>query len=221
MKISDNPFKSQDFGLPDNAFVYCCFNEPIKIDPLIFETWMKILHKTPDSVLWLSKGQEPAVKNLRQAAIDHGINSERLIFAERLPHSQFLKRNQLADLFLDTYYYNAGATAVAAASSGIPILTCPHDSFTSRMGASICAALELKQMICKDLEEYENKAVDFYYNPDKLKVIKETLINNHDSLPLFNTKQFIKNLENLLIQMYSIYNDGQKPRSIKIDEIKF
>src|SRR5262249_20066069 len=103
------PTRSEN-SLPEDAFVYCCFNNAYKLTPDIFSCWMRILQATPQSVLWLLKSSDEMTANLQREAETRGVTPERLIFAERATPSQHLARHRLADLFLDTRPYNAHTT---------------------------------------------------------------------------------------------------------------
>ena len=142
MDIADTALTRADFGLPEHAFVFCCFNSTYKIDPSVFKVWMQILLHVPNSVLWLGNaGRVVIAERLRHAASDLGVEPSRLVFADNIPHAEYLARFKLADLFLDTFIYNAGATAVGAFWAGLPVLTCPGETYVARMGASLCNVL--------------------------------------------------------------------------------
>ncbi|MEH2123759.1 O-linked N-acetylglucosamine transferase family protein [Nostoc sp.] len=136
------------YGLPESGFVFCCFNNNYKIEPQIFDVWMRILTAVPGSVLWLTVKFSNAEDNFRREAQARGINSDRLIFAQ-YSHikAEHLARHQLADLFLDTLYYNAHTTANDALWAGLPVLNCIGKTFASRVGASLLKAVGLPDLI--------------------------------------------------------------------------
>ncbi len=193
------------FGLPDEGTVFACFNAHYKIEPNLFDIWMRILKQTPGSVLWLSKGRPAAMRNLHREAEQRGIAPERVIFAERVPEEDYIARYQLVDLFLDTYFYSAGSTAVAALQGGTPMLTCLGQTNSSRMGASIVAAAGLEMMICDTLENYEQRAVHLATHPQELAEIRRQLIENHATAPLFDPAQFTRYLEQACRTMWEGY----------------
>ncbi len=204
VEISEKPVSRQEFGLPAEGIVFCCFNYPRKIDPNVFEVWMRILQQVPESVLWLYDGKSSfVVENLRRQATACGIAPERLVFASNLPLSEYLARYQLADLFLDTFIYNGGATAIGALQAGVPLLSLPGDTFAARMGASICAAAGLEEMICHSREEYEQRAVYLATHAEELAAIRRKLQENRHSAPLFDMPQFARNLEAAFRQMWA------------------
>lgn len=147
-------------GLPEGAFVYGCFNNPAKITPETFATWMKVLKAAPDSVLWLYAGAPGAAENLRAHAAATGITSERLAFAQPASHDQHLARHALVDLMLDTWPYGAHTTASDALRMGVPLLSFPGKSFASRVGASLLTALGLTELIASSETDYVAKAAD-------------------------------------------------------------
>ncbi|WPL19537.1 lipoprotein NlpI [Thiorhodovibrio winogradskyi] len=183
-------------GLPESGMVYCCFNGVHKIDPEVFALWMRILAHVPDSVLWLlDGGAGGSSARLRQAAAAAGIAPERLIFADKRPHAEYLARYRLADLFLDTLAYNAGATAVGALAMGLPLLTCPGAHYATRMGASLCHAVGLPELICATPEAYVEQAVALGRDPERLAALKARLQDHLASAPLFQPQVFVASLE--------------------------
>jgi uncharacterized protein (TIGR03032 family) len=203
LPIRSAPFTRAELGLPEKGFIYCCFNSHYKINPPVFDVWMRILQQVPKSVLWLTDGDQRAKQNLRQAALDRGIDPNRLIFATKKSHADYLAQFQLANLFLDTFTYNAGSTAAAAIGAGLPLLTKPGDAYAARMGASICASSGLESLICQSVEEYEQRAIAFGNKPSLLKPIRSKLQKDKESLPLFNLSQFVQNLESVYTRLWN------------------
>jgi uncharacterized protein (TIGR03032 family) len=205
-------------GLPEDTFVYCCFNKVSKIEPTIFAAWMRILRQVHNSVLWLLEASSEAQKHLTAAAKSVGIAPERLIFASRLPNAQHLKRLQAADLFLDTLYYNAHVTASDALWVGVPLLALPGETFASRVTASLLNAVGLPELITSNLEEYEYMAVHLANHPDELEYLKDKLVKNRLHTPLFDTPRTVRQLEETYRRIWQIYHhstplpQGQRTR---------
>ncbi|WP_083862885.1 TIGR03032 family protein [Calothrix sp. PCC 7507] len=200
--ITDQPLTRADFGLPTDAFVFCCFNRSDKFDPEVFASWMRILQQVPNSVLWLIETTPDVSYTLRDMAQQQGIAPTRLVFTPRLPLAEYLAAYRLADLFLDTFVYNAGATGIHALFAGLPLITRPGKAFVARMGASICAAAGLDLLICDSSAAYEQKAVHLATHPDELAKIRLILRLHHDDLPLFQPQQWITHLETALWQIW-------------------
>ena len=194
-KISKKKFTKKQEGLPENGFVFCCFNNNYKISPDEFDIWCRILTKVPDSVLWLFESNEIASSNLKKEAEKRGVKSDRIIFAERRPIAEHLARHKLADLFLDTFFYNAHTTCSDALWSGVPVITKMGTSFPARVGASLLSAAGLGELVTKTNEEYENLALELALNPKKLAKIKSQLTKNKAKKPLFDTEKFVRDLE--------------------------
>lgn len=192
------PRLSQD--LPETSFVFACFNNSYKISPEIFDVWMNLLKEIPDSVLWLSKPSATAIQNLQSEAKSRGVDSSRLIFASRTPsRKEHLSRLRLADLFLDTPNYNAHATAADALWAGLPLLTLIGETFAGRVAASQLSALGLNELIVDSKQKYFEKAVELASHPELLRNIRTQLETNRSSFPLFNTKQYVKDLESIYL----------------------
>jgi predicted O-linked N-acetylglucosamine transferase (SPINDLY family) len=199
--ISEKQFTRAELGLPENSFVYCCFNNNYKITPKTFNSWMRILKAVEGSVLWLIQDNVPAEKNLKAEAVKCGISSERIIFAKRLPLPEHLARHKMADLFLDTLPYNAHTTASDALWAGIPVLTLLGNTFPGRVAASLLSAVGLPELITHTSQEYEERAIELAHDPLALKHLKDRLVENRLTKPLFDTPLFTKNLEALYTKM--------------------
>ena len=214
--IAARQFTRQDLGLPENGFVFCCFNNNYKIMPTTFDGWMRILKAVEGSILWLFQDNPWVVENLKKEVDKRGINVERLVFAEQMPLSEHLARHRQADLFLDTLPCNAHTTASDALWAGVPVLTLMGQSFASRVAASLLNAINLPELITGTQEEYETLAIELAKNPQKLAAIKQKLSNSRLNAPLFDTPHFTKNLEAAYIKMYEKYKADLPPDHIYI-----
>ncbi len=192
-------------GLPESGFVFACFNNSYKITPEIFDVWMNLLKVIPNSVLWLSKPSATAIENLQSEAKIRGVDSSRLIFASRVPgRKEHLSRLRLANLFLDTPNYNAHATAADALWAGLPLLTMIGETFAGRVAASQLNALGLHQLIVDSLQKYFDKALELASQPELLKNIRVELESKRSISPLFDTKQYVKDLESIYLDLAKI-----------------
>jgi len=214
--ISEKHFERVEFGLPENAFVFCCFNNNYKILPETFDSWMRILNAVAGSVLWLYVEQATAIENLRHQAQHRGVNPDRLIFARKMNPDEHLARHQLADLFLDTQPFNAGATASTALWAGLPILTLMGNSFTSRYAASLLNAMDLPELITVTQQDYESSAMELATHPLKLAQIKEKLLRNRRESPLFNGALFARHMGAAYLEMHKRHVSGEAPTHIFI-----
>ncbi len=182
-------------GLPGRKFVFCSFNNNHKYTLEVFTTWMNILRRVPNSVLWLLADNPWAEANLRKHSETRGIDPVRLIFAERAVPADYLARYRVVDLFLDTFPFNAGTTANDALWMGAPVLTLCGRSFASRMAGALLTAAGLPELITDDLDTYENKAVELAQDTRLRKTLRQKLADARENSPLFNTTQFARNLE--------------------------
>lgn len=190
-------------GLPEGAFVFCCFNQSFKITPAIFTVWMHILKAQTDSVLWLLECNVWAKQNLNAEAAKHGIQPHRIIFAPRVSIADHLARHIHADLFLDTLPYNAHTTCSDALWMGVPVLTCTGTTFASRVAGSLLNACNLPELITDNLSAYEEKALELAQNKETLSHLKQKLFANKATAALFDTTLFARNLENSYISMHN------------------
>ena len=206
-----------DFRLPDKAFVFCCFNNNYKISPREFDIWMRILSQKAGSVLWLLKSNKWAEGNLCKEAQVRGIDPDRLVFAERLPHAEHLARHKHANLFIDTFNYNAHTTASDALWAGLPVITKQGNQFAARVAASLLNAVGLPELIATTEADYEALIMEFANNPGKLTAIKDKLAVNRLTQPLFDTKRYTRNFESGLQKVYNLYFEGEAPQDIWVD----
>ena len=219
-RISSKKFSRADASLPQNGFVFCCFNTNYKITPDVFDIWMRILKQVEGSVLWLFAVNPTAERNLRTEAAARGVNAERLIFALQMSLSEHQARLCLADLFLDTFPYNAGATASDMLWAGLPVLTRIGDTFVGRMAASVLNAIGLPELITTTPEGYKQMAIDLATHPEKLAIIKRKLAENRLTAPLFDSRRFTKHIEAAYTIMYERYQQGEPPESFSVDPLE-
>lgn len=211
-------FNRQYFNLPDSSFIFCCVNNNYKFNPIIFNSWMKILNNVDDSVLFLRADNELARDNIRNEAIARNIDPNRLIFSEKfhqkLNYSEYLERLNLMNLFLDTYPFNGHSTSCDALWAGLPILTLIGKTYGSRVSASLLSSVKLDSLVTHSIDDYENLAIELGNNPHKLLDIRKKIIKK-TSLDLFNTDKFTKNLENGYQKIYDRHYKDLLPDHIR------
>ena len=215
--ISNKVFTRQNAGLPDHAFVLCCFNRNYKISIREFDVWMRILGKVPDSVLWLIASNKVSKQNLIKETQIRGIDPDRLVFADKLPQAEHLARQKLADLFIDTFNINAHTTASDALWVGLPLVTKLGKGFASRVAASLLNAVGLPELIAETEQEYESLILELSTNPGKLAKLKDKLEHALLTQPLFNTELYTKHLESGYQKAYQNYLDGNTPRTFSVE----
>jgi len=204
---SSRIFTRDECGLPENAFIFCCFNSEFKFNPQLLDSWARILLEVDKSVLWISENNKYFRVNITSEFEVRGIDPSRIIFAKRVElMADHLARYALADLFLDTYPYNAHTTAVDSLKAGVPILTLIGESFASRVATSLLRSIGLPELVTTTWAEYEALAIELATHPEGLGVIRERLVKNRLTTALFNTSLFAKNLESAYIKMYERYD---------------
>jgi protein O-GlcNAc transferase len=207
----------RELGLPDEAFVFCCFNQPFKIGPAIFDVWMRLLRHVESSVLWLKDYGSAVTHNLRREAERRGVGPDRLIFASSVRgQPEHLARHRQADLFLDTLYYNAHTTASDALWAALPVVTCLGSTFAGRVGASLLHAVGLSELVTSSLEDYEILALRLARDPHLLASIKARLEHNRDKCPLFSSGLSAKYIEAAYTKMYQNHLSGHSPENFAI-----
>lgn len=215
-KISTKNFKRKNFGLPDDSFVFCSFNQIYKILPEMLKIWAHILNEVKNSVLWLLADNDKAKENILSEFLKVGIDSSRIIFTQRLSLDEHFERQKLADLFLDTYPCNAHTTASDALRVGLPILTLKGQSFASRVSASLLNELEMDELITTKFEEYTIRAIELAKDKELINKIKIKLNKNIKTKTLFKAKTFTKSLEVSYQKVYELYVRDMKPEHIEL-----
>ena len=213
-EISTRPMTRQEMGLPEDRFVFCCFNNNNKISPREFDIWMRLLHKIEGSVLWLKKPNQWAKSNLQKEAKQRGIDPSRLVFADKVTKEDHLARHKLADLFLDTFNFNAHSTACDALWAGLPLITKKGEQFVARCAASMLNAIGLPELIVKTEDDYEALALELATNRPLLISITEKLAKNKMTTPLFDTETYTQHLEKAFEQAYTHYYNDMSPEDI-------
>ena len=215
-RIAERTPSRADLGLPDDAFVFCCFNNNYKITPDVFDVWMRLLRGVAGSVLWLFEDNMAAVRNLRREAERRGIAAERLVFAPRVGLEDHLARHRRADLFLDTLPYNAHTTASDALWAGLPVLTRIGEAFAGRVAASLLNAVGLPELVAATMDDYETLALTLATDPFLLADIRARLARNRLAHPLFDTARFSRHIEAAYRTMWERAQRGEVPASFSV-----
>jgi predicted O-linked N-acetylglucosamine transferase (SPINDLY family) len=209
-EVGPTPTRAQ-CGLPEDAFVYCAFNNNFKFTEDVFRAWMRVLHAVPGSVLWLLADNPWAQENMCRAAEAAGVARERLIFAPRVAPPDYLARLQVADLFLDTFPYNGGTTASDVLWMGLPLLTLSGRSYISRMAGSLLTHVGLPDLITTSLAEYERMAVHLGRTPARVASYRRYLVEQGRQSVLFDTPRFVRALEREFERLALAHRAAPKP----------
>jgi predicted O-linked N-acetylglucosamine transferase (SPINDLY family) len=215
-KFSKTTMNRGSLGLPDDAFIICCFNNNYKIMSSEFDIWMRVLNKVENSILWLRGSNYWSEENIKKEAEKRKIDPERIVFADRVPMDEHLTRQRFADLFVDTFNFNAHTTATEALWAGLPVITKPGQGFAARVAGSLLKAVGMSELITPSEKEYEALILDLATKKGKLSNIKKKLATNRLSMPLFDTEKYTRNLEDGYQQAYKRYFDGKHPETIRV-----
>jgi predicted O-linked N-acetylglucosamine transferase (SPINDLY family) len=210
----------EEVGLPAEGFVFCCFNNSYKINPRMFDVWMRLLAGVPGSVLWLFEDIASVGSNLRKEARARGVDPDRLVFAPRLPAAEYRARCRLADLCLDTLPYNGHGTTGDMLWCGVPVLTCAGTTFPGRVAGGLLRAVGLPELIVRDLAEYEETALRFASDRTLLAELRGRLARNRSSAALFDTDRFRRHIESAYTTMWEIAQHGEDPRSFAVEPVQ-
>ena len=215
-RMGEQPRTRTDAGLPEEGLVFCAFSNSYKITPAMFDVWMRLLRRVDGSILWLLGGSTAVEANLRREAAGRGIAPDRLIFATRLGYADYLRRYQLADLFLDTSPFNAGATASDALWAGLPLITCAGEAFAGRMAGSLLHAIDLPQLVTASLEDYERMALELAQDRAAIEALKVKLAQGRATCALFDSARFARHVESAYQTMWQRHAAGQPAASFSV-----
>ncbi|KAG7580623.1 Tetratricopeptide repeat-containing domain [Arabidopsis suecica] len=211
--------KRSDYGLPEDKFIFACFNQLYKMDPEIVNTWCNILKRVPNSALWLLRFPAAGEMRFRTYAAAQGVQSDQIIFTDVAMKSEHIRRSVLADVILDTPLCNGHTTGTDVLWAGVPMITLPLEKMATRVAGSLCLATGLgHEMIVNSLEEYEEKAVSLALNKPKLQTLTKELRASRLTCPLFDTMRWVKNLERSYFKMWNLHCSGQQPQHFKVLE---
>ncbi|MBM3487335.1 MAG: glycosyltransferase, partial [Alphaproteobacteria bacterium] len=214
-ELADPPARAH-LGLPADAFMFASFNQPAKLDPLLFACWMRILARTPAAVLWLYADPPVVADRLRDRAAAAGLDRSRLVASPRVPVADHLARIAAADLVLDTGHFNGGTTTSQVLGAGVPVLAIAGRSFAARMSASLLFAAGLADCVLPDLSAYEACAVALGNDRPAAAAIRSRLAAARATAPLFDLDQFVRDLEAAYAAMWASRVAGLQPAPIAL-----
>jgi len=204
----------QQYGLPDDAVVFCNFNQLYKIDPSTLKMWVNILNRVPNSVMWLLRFPQVGETNIHVAAQQMGLKNSKLIFSNVAAKEEHVRRGQLADVCLDTPLCNGHTTGMDVLWAGTPMVTLPGETLASRVASSQLCTLDLEELVAKSREDYENIAVKLGNDKDYRRAIRAKVWDGRISSPLFDVRIYAKDLEDLFNKMWDKFRKGEKPNHI-------
>ncbi len=208
------PMTRADAGLPDEAFVMCAFNHTYKILPEAFGAWCEVMRRVPQAVLWLKETNAQLHDNVRRAAAERGVDPDRVIFAPNVAYDAHFSRLALADVFADTWPYNAHTTAADALWAGVPVVTCYGNDFASRVAASALNAAGLAELAFGTVADYTCALVALATEPGLAAGYKAHLVERRMALPLFDTARYTRELEALFARMAARSRAGLAPEHL-------
>ena len=194
--------KRDKFNLPKNKFLFCCYNNNIKINEFIIKLWVEILKKSENSAICILEENASQVLNLKNTFKKYDIDESKIIFSKKVEYQDHLERLTLSDLFLDTFPYGGHTTAIEALNSNLPILTMEGNTFQSKVSSSLLRNLDLNELVTKNEDDYIKKALEIYNNREHLLELKKKLVINKEKSKIFNNKIYTKNFETALEKIY-------------------
>jgi len=209
----------ETLGLPPDKFVFSCLNIASKIEPGIFDRWMRLLQRAPDSVLWLLAQSTAQILNLKREAEWRGIDPRRLLFAHRVEPAEHIARQGAADLFLDTPYFNGHTTVAETLWAGTPVLTCPGATFASRVGASLVSSCQLPELVAPSWQAYEDTALALYQNRQQLAALRARLAKTRLHAPSFDMRRQAERMEKAFRHMRENFAQGLPPVSFNSSDV--
>jgi len=214
--IAARDFGRAELGLPEDGFVYCCFNNPVKFNPAMFDVWADILRAVENGVLFLLADSEEANRNIVAEFVSRGIAAQRIALGDRLPRPEYLARYRACDLFLDTLPFNAGTTASDALWAGLPVLTCMGEAFASRMAGTLLTAMKLPELVATSLDDYRQRAIALAKPDSALAALRARLARSLRQGLLFDSRAVTRHIEAAYLEMYRRHRQGLPPGPLEI-----
>ena len=218
--MAPTPVDRREHSLPETGIVFCSFNNQYKLTPEMFAVWMRILREVSDSVLWVFVDEAAAAENLRNEATRHGVAAERLVFAPRASYPDHLARLRCADLFLDTFPFNGGASTSDALWAGLPVLTLTGEALAARMAGSLLRAVGIPELVSDNIEDYANTAITLARTPGAFAALRARLTEQRETAALFDSARFARHLERAFTFMRDRTERGKRPASFSVAELE-
>merc|ERR1712111_216648 len=200
----------QQYGLPEDAIVYCNFNQLYKIDPPTLKMWVNILNAVPNSVLWLLRFPQVGETNILVAAQQMGCRNGAIVFSNVAAKEEHVRRGQLADVCLDTPLCNGHTTGMDVLWAGTPMVTLPAETLASRVASSQLLALGSPELIAKDRADYESIAIRLGTDKQFLIGTRAKVWKQRIDSPLFCVKTYAQDIEELYFKMWKKFSNGEK-----------
>lgn len=228
--LSDNSVSQRDvvtmtnmpsratYGLSEDSFIFCNFNQLSKIDSKLFTVWMNVLKRVPNSVLWLVRYPENADVKLLAFARELGVRDDQIIFSDVTPRDEHIKRCYLADLFLDTSAYSAHSTATDCLWSGTPLLSLLQEKMASRVSSSILNSLGLNELVCHSHESYEELAVTLAQDSERLFGMRRHIESCRDNCAVFDPSRWVRSIESAYSNIWDRYDKGVGKDHIMVED---
>lgn len=201
------PARSQ-YGLPDSAVVLAALSSTYKVNRPLFDVWMRVLERAPDSVLWLRGGDARTEANLRTEASRCGIDVTRLVFAPTEVLPRYFARWRLADLMLDTFPFGAHTTVNDALFAGVPVVAWRGRSFASRASASQLDALRMPDLVCDNAAAYEAAIVTLATDAQARAAMAARVRAQVAASPLFDMERYAQVFATALTEAWERRNPG-------------
>jgi len=204
-------------GLPESGLVLANFNHPCKLEPRMVGAWMRLLREIPDAVLWLGGWAHDTRESLGRFADANGVARNRMVFAKILPHPAHMSRLRLADLALDNLHHGGGVTTVDALWAGVPLLTVKGATPAGRLGASLCHAVGVDDLVTDSLEAYTETGLALARDRKRLAAVRAKLAARLPTCALFDTARYRRGLEAALDLMWAHRGEprGAPPLTVK------
>jgi protein O-GlcNAc transferase len=215
---ADREMTRAHYGIPQDKFVFCCFNQLFKISPDLFKAWILILKAVDNSILWLLEFPEAGKKNLLRHAFEMGVREDRFIFTPVAPRDEHIQRSALADLFLDTWSMNGASTACDVLWAGTPLVTRQGDKMAARVASSALSALGLEELVAKTDAQYIELATELALERDKLFDIRQRLARRREGSALFDTERWVRNFEKGLLEIMARHEADRDPVDVRVED---
>ncbi len=194
--------------IPSDGVVYLCSQRGYKRHPDTARLQLKILKEVPNSY-FLIKGladKDSITSFFSQIAEEEGVNCDRLRFLPQVTSEAVHRANLgIVDVVLDTYPYNGATTTLEVLWMGIPLVTRVGQQFAARNSYTMMMNAGITEGIAWTDEEYVEWGIRLGKDSDLRQQISWRLRQSRQTAPLWNAKQFTRDMEDAYEKMWSNY----------------
>jgi predicted O-linked N-acetylglucosamine transferase (SPINDLY family) len=201
-------------ALATGSVTFGSFNNVAKITDGAIDLWSRVLSAVPGGRLVLkNRGfrNQSVCEGVRVRFTERGVDPARLELvdwsATGEQHHDWYDR---VDIALDSFPYAGATTTCEALWKGVPVISLAGGSHASRMGRSILAAADLRELCASSDDEYVSAAARLAGDLAALAAMRGALRERLRASPLMDEAGFVRGLEALYRRAWADWCTGQR-----------